>query len=239
MTLSARSRPRALDAPAVLGRARVRFASRLREWVTSRFRHLVRARALPWAVSVELALERGERVLSVSRHADGGCALVATDRALYHRPGADGWTRLGWEQIARVGWDPAAGRLVIIGLPGVAPPRTVVPLYRRGSVPELAADRVTHTKLGRWHLLVAGTHRVLVEARRRPATGELLWVVVSGPDGVAGAGSGSGDGDDGIGRHVERAIARLGADVGLTQLPGTGLSLSQGPGQSSNSTYGA
>ena len=106
-----------------------------------------------------------------------------------------------------------------------------MPLYRRGSVPELAADRVTHTKLGRWHLLVAGTHRVLVEARRRPATGELLWVVVSGPDGVAGAGSGSGDGDDGIGRHVERAIARLGADVGLTQLPGTGLSLHRDPGQ--------
>jgi hypothetical protein len=228
MTLSARSRPRALDAPAVLGRARLRFASRLREWVTSRFRHLARARALPGAVSVELALDRGERVLSVSRHADGGCALVATDRALYHRPGADGWTRLGWEQIARVGWDAAAGRLVIIGLPGVAPPRTVVPLHRRGSVPELAADRVTHTKLGRWHLLVAGTHRVLVEARRRPATGELLWVVVSGPDGGpdgdTGVGPGSGSGDDGIGRHVERAIARLGADVGLTQLPGTGLS---------------
>ena len=232
MTLSARSRPRALDAPAVLGRARVRFASRLREWVTSRFRHLVRARALPWAVSVELALERGERVLSVSRHADGGCALVATDRALYHRTGADGWTRLGWEQISRVGWDAAAMRLVIIGLPGVAPPRTVVPLHRRGSVPELATDRVTHTKLGRWHLLVAGTHRVLVEARRRPATGELQWVVISGPDAGAGVGAGSGsdDGDDGIGRHVERAIARLGADAGLTQLPGPGLSLDRDPG---------
>ena len=223
MTLSARSRPRALDAPAVLGRARLRFASRLREWVTSRFRHLVRARALPGAVSVELTLERGERVLSVSRHPNGGCALVASDRALYHRACADGWTRLGWEQIARVGWDAAAGRLVIIGLPGVAPPRTVVPLYRRGSVPELAADRVTHTKLGRWHLLVAGTHRVLVEARRRPATGELLWVVVSGP--YADAGVGSGDSDDDIGRHVERAIARLGADVGLTPLPGLGNSL--------------
>lgn len=225
MTLSARSRPRALDAPAVLGRARLRFASRLREWVTSRFRHLVRTRALPGTVSIELALERGERELSVSRHADGGCALVATDRALYHRTGADGWTRLGWEQIARVGWDAAAGRLVIIGLPGVAPPRTVVPLYRRGSVPELAADRVTHTKLGRWHLLVAGTHRVLVEARRRPATGELLWVVISGPGSGDGTGSGSGDGDgDGdIGRHVERAVARLGADFGLTQPPGSNL----------------
>jgi hypothetical protein len=100
-----------------------------------------------------------------------------------------------------------------------------VPLYRRGSVPELAADRVTHTKLGRWHLLVAGTHRVLVEARRRPASGELLWVVLSGPAAGAGVGTGSDAGDGGIGRQVERAIARLGADFGFTQPPGLGSSL--------------
>ncbi len=212
MTLSARSRPRALDATEALGRARFRFASRLREWAAARFRHLVRARALPGAVSVELALERGERVLSVSPHADGGCALVATDRALYHRAGVGGWSRLGWEQIARVWWDAAAGQLVIIGLPGVGPSRTVVPLHRRGSVPELVTERVTHTRLGRWHLLVAGTHRILVEARRRPATGELLWVVLSGA-----GGTGIGD----ISGLVERAIARLGMDVGITRLPGT------------------
>jgi len=223
MTLSARSRP--FDMAGVLGRARYRFASRLRAWAAARFGHLIRARALPAAVCAEVALERGERVLSVGRNRSGSCVLVATDRALYHRVGDGGWSRLGWEQIARVGWDAAAGQLVVTGLAGAAPPRTVVPLHRRGTIPELVADRVTHTRLGRWHLrvdLASGTHHVLAEARRRPGTGELVWVVVASANG-----SGTGPGPRDIGAHIERAIARLGAEFGVTQLPGTGLSLSR------------
>lgn len=95
-----------------------------------------------------------------------------------------------------------------------------MPLRRRGSILELAQERVTHTRLGQWHLLVAGTHRVLVEARRAVATGELAWFVTAS----------SGDHD--MGAHVERAIARLSADLGLTPQPGTGLSLSLAPGGS-------
>ena len=91
-----------------------------------------------------------------------------------------------------------------------------MPLQRRGVVPELAAERMTHSRLGRWDLLVAGTRRVLVEARRRPGTGELLWVVLSG------------DCDTG---EIRGAIARLGADLGVTQPPWAGLSLTTGPGE--------
>jgi hypothetical protein len=167
----------------------------------------------------------------VGRVPDGECALVATDRALYHRAlphraDADGWSRLGWEQIARVGWDAAGSQLVIVGLSGVAPPRAVVPLHDRGTVPELAQERVTHTKLGRWSLLVAGTHRVLVEARRRPVTGELLWVVISDAN---GHGPGSGDLD--ITAHIERAIARLDADLGVMHQSRTGLTWPSGSRQ--------
>ena len=132
---------------------------------------------MPAVAAAELVFERGERVLSVGHGPEGGCALVATDRALYCRAGGDGWSRLGWEEIARVEWDAAAGRLVVIGLTGV-PFRTVVPLQRRGTVPELVAERVAHSRLGRWDLLVAGARRVPVEARRRPATEEVLWVVL-------------------------------------------------------------
>ena len=116
------------------------------------------------------------------------------------------------------GWPTSlqARRLVVIGLAGVAPPRIVVPLQRRGVVPELAAERMTHSRLGRWDLPVAGTRRVLVEARRRPGTGELLWVVLSG---------------DGGADEIRGAIARLGADLGVTQLPRAGLSLTIGPGE--------
>jgi hypothetical protein len=212
MTLSARSGT--LGAPKVMGRTRVRFASRLRSWVAARLQHLARARALPAVAAAELAFERGERVLSVGHGPDGRCALVATDRGLYYRADGDGWSRLGWEEIARVGWDAAAGRLLVIPLSGVAPPRIVVPLRRRGTVPELVTERMTHSRLGRWDLPVAGTRRVLVEARRRPASGELLWVVLAG------------ECDAG---ELDRAVARLGADLGVAQLPQAGLSLAAGP----------
>jgi hypothetical protein len=211
MTLSTRSGT--LGGPEVLGRTRLRFASRLRSWVATRFQHLarvVRARAVPAVAAAKLAFERGERVLSVGHGPDDGCALVATDRALYYRSGGDGWSRLGWEEISRVGWDAAAGRLLVIAFSGAAPARIVVPLRRRGTVPELAAERVSHSRLGRWDLLVAGARRVLVEARRRPGTGELLWVVLSG------------DCDAG---EIRGAIARLGADLGIAQLPRAGVSL--------------
>ena len=208
MTLSVRS-------PQVLGRTRLRFASRLRSWVAARLRDLVRARVVPASAAAQIAFERGERVLSVGHGPDGGCALVATDHALYHRAGGGGWSRLGWEEIARVGWDAAGGRLVVVGLADVRPSRIVVPLRRRGAVPELVMERVTHSRLGRWELLVAGTRRVLVEARRRPASGELLWVVLAGE----------------YSADVERAITRLGADLGVAQLPQAGLSLAAVPGE--------
>jgi hypothetical protein len=217
MTLSARSG--VLGGPEVLGRTRQRFASRLRSWVAARFQHLVRAaraRAVPAVAAAQLTFERGERVLSVGQGPDGGCALVATDRALYYRAGGDGWSRLGWEEVARVGWDAAAGRLLVTGLSGGAPSRIAVPLRRRGTVLELAAERVSHSRLGRWDLLVAGTRRVLVEARRRPATGELLWVVLSGD---CDAGS------------IQGAIRRLGADLGIAQLPRARVSLAVEPGE--------
>lgn len=236
MTLTVRSQSRAPGVAPVLGRARFRFASRLRQRVAVAWRELARGRALPAAVSAGLAFERAERVLSVGRDRDGQCALLATDRALYRRAlrceaDAGGWSRIGWEQVAQVGWDAAAGQLVIIGLVGgvgggvggAAPPRMIVPLRHRGAIPELAQERVTHTKLGQWQLLIAGTHRVLVEARRRPVTGELAWFAA--PSGN-GHGSGSGSGEREIGAHVERAIARLRADLGVTPRSGTGLPFS-------------
>jgi hypothetical protein len=226
MTLSVRSQPRAPDVAALPSRAPSRalpsrapsrapsrFPARLRRRVAATCRQVARSRVLPAAVCAELAFERGERVLSVSQDRDGECTLVATDRALYHRvvpdgSDADGWSRLGWEQIARIGWDAVNCQLVVIGLAGAAPARTLVPLRNRGSVPELAQERVTHTKLGQWQLQIAGTGRVLIEARRQPVTGELLWFVI--PDAT-----GDGSGDIDVQAHVERAIARLCAEFGV------------------------
>jgi hypothetical protein len=156
-----------------------------------------------------VTVERGERVLSVGRDPNDGYALLATDRALHHRTADNGWSRLGWEQITRVRWDAAAGSLVITGRSGVAAERIVLPLRDRGALPELVLERITHTRLGCWHVPLADNQHVLVEARRRPATGDLLWFVNCD-------GSGLDLSTDGARRQIERAIARLDKDLGVT-----------------------
>jgi hypothetical protein len=216
MRLAVKSGPRA----AVHRSARPRFGSGLRRWGAAAWEELAPGRVLPADVRTELGLERGERVLSADRERNGESALVATDRALYHRDrcgGQDGgWSRLGWEQVARVDWDTATRQLVVTGVarpagaaPDAAAPRVVVPLRRRGSVPDLALERVTHTRLGQWQLLAGGRRRAVIEARRRPGTGELLWSLTCDEDGV-----GDGPADQVTRAQVVRAIARLSAEFG-------------------------
>jgi hypothetical protein len=205
MAISARP-PRHLLGPGALGlgevwsRSAARFPRRLMAWLLQR----ARGRALPAPLRAQLAYARGERALMVSRDQDGGCALIATDRALHHRTGRDDWSHLGWEQIADVSWAP--GRLVITGLAG-AEPRTIVPLHRRGTWPELAEERITHTRLNRQPVMIDGHQRVVVEVRRRPATGELRWVLASSRD--------LDPGDQDLRRQIERAVTQLCGDLGI------------------------
>lgn len=99
-------------------------ANGLRRRGAAAWEELAPGRVLPAAVRAELALEGGERVQAADMSLDGEWAVVATDRALYLRPGrgaqADGWSRLGWEEVAEVGWDAAAGQLIVTGLAGLA-----------------------------------------------------------------------------------------------------------------------
>ena len=180
-----------------------RLSRQLRAWWLSR----ARGRSLPATLRGQLAFARGERTLMVGRDPDGGCALVATDRALHHRAGSNGWSRLGWEQITTVGWDTSPGCLVITGLAGAAPPRTIVPLRHRGTWPELAEERITHTKLNRQPVMLGGQQRVVIEVRRRPATGELQWTLVSGRN--------LDPGDQNLRNQIERAVTQSCGDLGI------------------------
>lgn len=208
MTLSAGSQPRGLH----VNPARLRLTSQIHERLGAAWRRLPRARALPAGLRTQLAFQSGERVLSVRHDPDGDCALVASDRALYHRDAGHGWSRLGWEQINRVIWDEAAGQLLIHGLDGLAPSHTVVPLRDRGTLPELAKERTTHTRLGRWRLQLTGSHFAVVEVRRLPGTGELVWAVISASDGLDTAGAGAT-------ADIARAVARLGERLGVCGPP--------------------
>lgn len=213
MTLSARSQHRALGTGLpVPDQAQFRVTSWLRGWLATRWRHLTRGRALPAELRSLVTIERGERVLSAGHAPDDGCALLATDRALHHRTADNGWSRLGWEQITEISWNAAAGSLVLVRRSGVAAERIVLPLRDRGTLPELILERVTHTRLGCWHVPLADGRHVLAEARRRPVTGELLWF-------VSRDGSGLDLSADGMREQVERAIARLGEDLGVIGQP--------------------
>jgi hypothetical protein len=209
VALTARGRHALGGTPLALGHLPSRLAGRLRRWYAAAWRRLAADRVLPAGLRARLGFERSERALAVGRGPDGLCALVATDRAVYYGAGRDDWSRLGWEQVTRVSWDTATGHLVITGLAGGGA-GTRVPLRDQGSWPELAQERITHTRLGSRHTLHVGLHRVLAEARRRPVTGELLWILTCHDPRL----------DLGVPetrRQVERAVARLGEDLGLTQ----------------------
>ena len=183
----------------------------LRAWFTAWWQRAVRGRILPAGLRAQLALDRGERILAAGLDPRGRHALIATTGALHRRAGTDGWSRLGWELITEVSWDPAAGRLTIYDLGGVAPGRTAVRLRDRGAIPELAEERISYTRLGSWALSLDG-RRVLAEARRRPATGELLWIV-SSPGGLN-----LGDAD--VRQQVNEAVTQLREELGISRPPG-------------------
>ena len=197
--------------PVPAGRAASRLASPVRTALTAWWLRAVRGRFLPAELRAQLALGRGERILAAGFDPDGRHALIATNQALHHRDAADGWSRLGWELITEVGWDGPAGRLVIWGVAGIAPARTVIRLRDQGTLAALAEERISYTRLGSWALPLNG-RRVLAEARRRPVTGELLWLVNS-PGGL--------NLDDGqVRRQVNEAVAQLSDELGITRPPG-------------------
>jgi hypothetical protein len=203
LLLRSRSRPAATPQAGDAGTgASIRFVSLPVRWVAAGWRRAAVRRAHLADLRAGLALAPRERLLAAGAGPDGGCTLAATDRALYHRAHGGAWTRLGWEQIAAVSW-AAVGRVVVTGLAPHA--RVVIPLRDRGSVPEVARERLAHARLGSWQVTAPGGQRLLIRARRRPVTGEMLWFVAA--DGALCTGA--------LRAHAEQAIVRLSADSGL------------------------
>lgn len=209
MTLSVRSRPQRPGAlTTVLSRSSARPRPRLATW----WRGIVSRRGQTAALRAQLGFEPRERLLGLSAGPAGGYAVAASDRALYQCGNGEGWSRRGWEQIEEVGWEPAGGRLIITSIDGGAHTRAVVPLRERGHLPEIALERITHTRLGSWRIALPGGRSVAVAARRRPVSDEVLWFVLPARDSLGPNGS-----DQRV--LVERAIGRLAAELGLARLP--------------------
>jgi hypothetical protein len=205
------ARPRAEAVRALAPRRnRFRRGRRLPGWLAGRWRDLAASHGLARDLRARLGLDKGERVLTIARDPAGAWALVATERAVYHRHHANGWRREAWERVSAVDWDADRRRLVLTALTeiGLGPQRSFLELRDRGCLVELASERITHTRLGRWPLTLPGGERAIVEARRRPVTGDLLWLVHL--DGICW------DIRDGVVHaSITRAVARLGADLGI------------------------
>lgn len=169
-------------------------------------RRMVCGHAVPGEIRAQLGLSRGEWILAAGCDPDGNYAVIATDRALHYQALPRGWSCLGWEQVAGVGWDRWTRRLVITGLGSTAPSRTVLRLRQCGGLPALGEERITHTRLGRWNVMLGGERRVLVEVRRHPVTDELVWAAGDGEPAI---------GDPDARRKIDDAVARLGEHLGI------------------------
>jgi hypothetical protein len=93
---------------------------------------------------------------------------------LYHRE-ADftGWRRLGWEQIDELDWDAHRAELTVTADAG-QDHRRLPGSERFASV---ARERMTSTRLVRVRVPLPGGRTAEVQARRRPGSDELHWLV--------------------------------------------------------------
>jgi hypothetical protein len=156
-------------------------------------------------VRASASLEPGERILAFAHNLDGGL-VVATERALRHQT-TGGWSRLGWEQVARVTWgddrrtlavtDVVSGRAAKIGLHAADGTR----------IADLARERVGSTVLLTELVPLTGHSPVRVTARRHPGTDQILWQV--------SLGNGSHARNPELRSKVVAAIAELRAHVGV------------------------
>jgi hypothetical protein len=141
-------------------------------------------------------LPRGERVLVTERDTDGGGPIVATRRALYQH--AAGWRRLPWEELGRVRWRPTDGRLELTRF-GAEQIRLRIPAYSR--LPRVVRELIAATELIGTRVAMVDGRTGTVSARRRPGTGETIWVVQL-PDGTDPA-------DPGAQARADTAIREL------------------------------
>jgi hypothetical protein len=154
----------------------------------------------------ELHLPRGERVLLTLIGTGAADAVAGTDRALYWKPSGANWLRLGWEEISRVGIEPTTSRLVVATISDGVPRRAVLPVPVDARLLAFVQERVSATRIVLTRIVVDG-RELPVDARRRPATGELYWLVT-----VDAALARS---DRLLASKIEHALAELGSSLGL------------------------
>jgi hypothetical protein len=149
-------------------------------------RRLARRSKTARATTAGLPLRRGERVLLLE-HAPAGCLVGATAAAVYTQdqsePGCS-WSRIGWEEVIRIGWDERRSALALIGAGPCGVWRKELAVDRHSALVELARERIAATLLA--SAVVRDSDRVaaVVTARRQPGSGKVVWVTLLSQAGV-------------------------------------------------------
>jgi hypothetical protein len=184
----------------------------MRAWLRGCVPRLAWLRKTAAAVEAGAPVEPGERVLTSVRQVSGGM-VVATGHGIYRQdgqPGAAGagsWSRLGWEDVGRVGWDDRACVLTLTRLRGDGAPHMILLLPGHAPLVELASERVTSTVLASAPVLSRGRICGRLTARRRPGDDHVRWVFTLW-DPAAST-------DPDLPARVSGAIAALEAELGL------------------------
>jgi hypothetical protein len=143
-------------------------------------RWLARRSKTARATTAGVPIRCSERVLLLER-APADWLVAATAVAIYiHGPGEPGrsWSRIGWEEVIRIGWDERRSALALIGAGPSGMWRKELAVGRHSALVELARERIGATLLA--SAVVRDRDRVaaVVTARRRPGSGHVVWVTL-------------------------------------------------------------
>src|SRR5215471_51582 len=186
------------------------FTAPARVWLRAAAVRLPRRSRTAAAKAAGAPIGPGERVLTFDRGL-AGSQIVATRAALYCQNTGEhgrGWSRLGWEGVDRAGWDERRRVLILTGVGPGGVWRKELALPPRTMLVELARDRVTSTVLASTAVRAGDRVCALVTARRRPASGTVVWTVL-----LNGA---RDNGDRVIWAGVAAAITGLQAPAGIS-----------------------
>lgn len=162
------------------------------------------------AATVGPLLRRGERVLAIAYRVPDRIGAMCTTHALYFLAGDDRaeWSRIGWEDVADLRWQPDDGVVLAVAVPGAPAEDVTIRLVDPGAVVETGRTLVTTAAVVTVPLTRDTTEYGRITVRRLPCTEHLVWRVWLTDD-VDPA-------DADVHRQVDAALAAIGADLGVS-----------------------
>jgi hypothetical protein len=150
-------------------------------------------------------LVTGERILIRDALVDGG-ECQASAHALHVRPASSAWRRIGWEEVAAVGWSRPDQSLRLQLWYGEGAAQVVLPLPARSRLADFAAERVVAGQLAVRRVSLGAGRDAIICAVRAPGADCVTWKVRYGP--------GCDPDDPAISAAADLAVSSLRAQFG-------------------------